>query len=60
MSAAQDRMRNAFGQLLGRTTQHSDACPDCDADLRMVEQYEGVFVMTVLHDATCPAYGGAS
>lgn len=53
-------MRNAFGQLLGRTTQHSDACPDCDADLRMVEQYEGVFVMTVLHDATCPAYGGAS
>lgn len=56
MSASQDRLRGAFGQQLGHITHHSDACPDCDADLQISEPYPGVFITTVMHDDTCPSW----
>jgi rubrerythrin len=34
------------------------ACPDCDAETTLTEVREGVSVMTISHDDTCPAYRG--
>lgn len=50
------RLRDAFGQRLNTTTPHSDACLDCDASMQLVERESGVFVMTVLHDDSCPTF----
>lgn len=31
-----------------------DVCPDCNADTRIAEIAPGVYVLSVLHDDTCP------
>lgn len=29
-------------------------CPDCDSDAELVEREPLMFVLTILHDPTCP------
>ena len=53
---ARDHIRDAFGRHLNRTTPHSGACLDCDADLTIRETSPGVFHAVIEHDATCPSY----
>lgn len=31
------------------------ACPDCASEVALVQQAPSVYVVTVAHDATCPA-----
>lgn len=54
MNHDSDRIRAALGLLIGRTIEHTNECPDCDASVTVVEHAPGLFVMTVLHDDTCP------
>ncbi|MGA1812761.1 hypothetical protein VH571_10295 [Frondihabitans sp. 4ASC-45] len=46
--------RNAFGIPIS-----DSLCPDCNAELRMVEISPNVTVAQILHDDTCPALAAA-
>ncbi|WP_156759643.1 hypothetical protein [Microbacterium karelineae] len=48
------RQRDAFGRPLTATLVAADACPDCNADVSVVEIEPGVYKGTILHDETCP------
>lgn len=41
--------RNAFGIPVS-----DSLCPDCDAEMRVVEVSPGVSILQILHDDTCP------
>lgn len=43
--------RNAFGIPIS-----DSLCPDCNAELRMVEISPQVTVAQIFHDDTCPAF----
>lgn len=45
---------NAFGIPIS-----DSLCPDCNAELRMVEISPNVTVAQILHDDTCPAQADA-
>ncbi len=38
----------------GPTVGEAAACPDCDADVAIIELAPGVYRGTVAHDETCP------
>lgn len=59
MNRAQ-RRQAARRQRIPDSVQHfatSYVCPDCDADTNLVEEPDGVFILNVAHDTTCPSYG---
>lgn len=37
---------------MSNTTPH--ACPDCRPDTELAQPHPGIYVLTVLHDETCP------
>ncbi|BBY82012.1 hypothetical protein H7I53_10305 [Mycolicibacterium pulveris] len=41
----------------GKTIPVGYQCPDCDNDVRIVPMGEGVSVLQVIHDDTCPWLG---
>lgn len=49
-----DKVRARLNARLNRRVRHAWACPDCDADTRMVMMSPGVYKLEVLHDPTCP------
>jgi len=53
---SRQKLRAIFGDRLNRTTHHSEACQDCDADLRVTENPPGVFRLSIIHDSTCPTF----
>lgn len=48
------------GDHLARRFAAGYRCPDCDADIELVEHAPHVFVVNVRHDDTCPTWRGMS
>jgi len=45
-------------QLLSHQIRGTGACPDCDANVKIVQLEPLVHSIEVHHDATCPVYRG--
>ena len=57
MSRAERRVRRQAGVLGGFTGRRlHGGCDDCHAYQTIEQQASGVYVLTVHHDSTCPAY----